>query len=612
MASDVSKAQPPQPSSPFELRASFPDPVRQRLFELLKGTLERWFQLDELDRLYRAAKELAPGGDFIEGAMRSVGVTPEIAEEDLRRIPATGPVMIVSNHPLGGTDALVLLGVVRRVRSDVKLLSNFLLSRIPEMHDLAIFVDPYGGADAVRANLQPMKECVRWLRGGHALIVFPSGDVSRLIVRERQVVDPPWQTTVATLLRMARCPVLPMFVEGRNSALFQALGLLHPRVRTAMLPRELVRKRGWRIGIRVGSLIPFERLQPMDDEDMMAYLRLRTYVLRGRASSSAASSQPRPVHTTPVAPPLHTDVLAQDVWLLPPEACLLEFDPFVVYCAEARQIPNLLHEIGRLRELTFRAAGEGTGRDLDLDRFDEYYLHLFLWNRKTSELVGAYRLGPTDVILPRYGKHGLYTSTLFRYSRRLLDRLGPALELGRSFVRAEYQRSYSPLMLLWKGIGRFILRNPRYRHLFGPVSINNQYNTLSRQMMMQFLRVNRLDTRMARYVRPRHPPARIPLRERWNPNIFQRMVRSMDDVNELVAEIEKDRKGVPVLLKQYLKLGGRLLGFNVDPEFSDVLDGLIWVDLLDIDQKILIRFLGREEAAAFLAYHGRTLSVPEG
>ncbi len=593
----------PRETSPFGLRASFRDPFRQRLFDLMRGSLERFLQLDQLDRFYRAATASAGREDFLEAAMTAVGVRAELAEDDRRRIPTQGPAMVVANHPLGGVDALVLLVLFRRIRPDVKLLSNYLLQRIPEMQQYAIFVDPYGGPDAARTNLRPMKECVRWLRDGHVLIVFPSGDVSRLVLREAKVTDPPWNATVATMIRMARCPVLPVFVEGRNSAWFQALGLLHPRVRTAMLPREFVRKRGHTIGVRVGSLIPFSRLEPLADDDLVAYLRLRTYVLRGRGEPKGGAAPP----PTPIAPPLHPETIAQDVVLLPPDACLLESGPLAVYCAPADRIPNLLHEIGRLRELTFRAAGEGTGRDIDLDRFDAHYLHLFLWNRSTRELVGAYRLGPTDQILPRFGKKGLYTSTLFRYSRRLLDSMGPALELGRSFVRPEYQRTYSPLLLLWKGIGRFILREPRYRHLFGPVSINNEYNSLSRQMMVQFLRANRLDTRWARHVRPRHPPRGLPLRERWNPELFRRVVRDTDDIAELIADIERDQKGIPVLLKQYLKLGGRLLGFNVDPNFSDVLDGLIWVDLLEIDPKILVRFLGEAEAARFLAFHGRRL-----
>jgi putative hemolysin len=588
--------------SPFELKVPFRDPFRLKLFGMMRRSLERFFLLDQLDQVYRGALAQGPGGDFGDAVMKSLGVTMEVSPADVERIPKEGPVLVVANHPFGGADGIVLLALLRKIRPDVKLIGNHLMRRIPELHEFSIFVDPYGGEGAARANLKPMKECVRWLRAGHLLLVFPSGDVSRLQLTDKQVSDPRWSATIAGMIRMAECPVVPVFVEGRNSDMFQVLGLLHPRFRTAMLPREFMQKRGGTIGLRVGSLIPFSRVKDLGDGEMIDYLRLRTYILRSRGSPDAVRGASGP--QMPVAAPLHAESIAQDVWMLPPEACMLESDDLAVYCAPAAQIPRLLHEIGRLREVTFRAAGEGTGREIDLDRFDHHYHHLFVWNRKKNELVGAYRIGRTDEILASHGKKGLYTSTLFRYSRKLLDSLGPSLELGRSFVRPEYQRSYSPLLLLWKGIGAVISRDPRYRHMIGPVSINNEYQSLSRQMMLHFLRANNVDTRWARLVKPRNPPSRKAKGERWNPEVFRRIVKNPEEVSELIAEIEKDRKGVPILLKQYLRLGGKLLGFNVDPEFSDVLDGFIWVDLLGIDEKILGRFLGRKGAAAFRAFHG--------
>jgi len=268
-----------------------------------------------------------------------------------------------------------------------------------------------------------------------------------------------------------------------------------------------------------------------------------------------------------------------------------------VYCASAEAIPHLLQEIGRLRELTFRDTGEGTGKSSDLDLYDSYYLHLFVWNRARDEVVGAYRLGLADEILRRYDKKGLYTFSLFRYRQRLLHRINPALELGRSFVRPEYQRSFSPLLLLWKGIGTFVARHPRYRILFGPVSISNEYHSLSQQLMVAFLRDNSYQAGLARLVRPRRPFRN----GRRRPEYAH--IRDIEALSELIAQIEGDAKGAPILLKQYLKLGGRLLGFNVDRQFSDVVDGLIMVDLLETDPKVLQRYMGREQAEQFLAWH---------
>lgn len=593
----------------FELKANFSDPFRQRLFQMTRRSIERIFLLDQLDQTYQEARRRDPKEDFIAALLRVMGFTHQISDEDRARIPTTGPVVVVANHPYGGFEGLVMLRLLRELRPDVKIMVNYLLGRMPEFHEFGILVNPFGTESSLKVNIKPMKESIRWVRDGHALMVFPSGEVSHLRPGEG-VTDPQWSATVAGIIRRTEASVVPVFIEGRNSTLFQMMGLIHPRLRTVMIPREMYRKKGTTLRLRVGNAIPFSRMKKIsDDKELMDYLRLRTYVLMSR---SAVASEKRVAKNTvelPIAEPLYRESLEQDIQMLPPEALLLETDDCAVYCATAQQIPRLLHEIGRLREITFRAAGEGTGKSIDLDRFDHHYLHLLLWNKKARELMGSYRIGRADEILKKYGKGGLYTSTLFKYHRALLQQMGPSLELGRSFIRPEYQRSYSALLLLWKGIAKVVISDPRYCGLFGPVSINNEYASTSRDMMIQFLRETNFNTDWARFVKPRNPPEKL-RKYHWSPGLFRRTIRDSDDMADLISEIEREQKGVPVLLKQYLKLGGKLLGFNVDPDFSDVLDGLIWVDLLHMDEKLLVRFFGREDAARFLACHGRTLAGP--
>lgn len=612
------KKRKPEPDSVFALTSPFKDPFRHGVFCMVRRSVERLFMLDQVDWVYRTIRDdpRYKGRDFFDSAMEVLNVRIEVAQEDRDRIPATGPLVVVANHPFGGIEGILLMRILLDRRPDVKVMANYLLGRMPEMAAHSILVDPFGTRSSIGKNIAPIKEAIRWLRGGRALLIFPSGEVSHLNVQERRIEDPKWNESIAGVIRHTGAAALPVFVEGRNSAVFQMLGLVHPRMRTVLLPRELIRKRGTAMRFRIGSVVPFKRLEQIESAgEMVDYLRLRTYLLMSRGAAAPRKPGLRrllPRRSVPVARPLYPDMVAQDVQMLPPEACLLQSGELAVYAATAPQIPRLLHEIGRLREITFRAAGEGTGRALDLDRYDQYYIHLALWNREKQELVGAYRLGMTDEIVARYGKRGLYTSTLFRYSRKLLEEMGPSLEMGRSFIRQEYQRTFSPLLMLWKGIARFIVLNPKYRRLFGPVSINNQYNTASRQMLEAFLRTNRFDSRLARYVKPRNP-SRKPFRRRWDPAILRRTVHSADEMSDLISEIEKDGKGVPVLLKQYLKLGGRLMGFNVDPDFSDVLDGLISVDLLHTDRHILDRFLGKTETDEFLRFHsaGSETGAPE-
>ena len=269
-----------------------------------------------------------------------------------------------------------------------------------------------------------------------------------------------------------------------------------------------------------------------------------------------------------------------------------------MYLAAADAIPNVLREIGRLRELTFRGAGEGTGAALDLDTFDPHYLHLFLWSKAAREVAGAYRLGPTADLLPRFGVWGLYSNTLFRLNPELFQRTGPALEMGRSWVRPEYQRQYAPLLLLWKGITCYVSAHPECAVLFGAVSISNDYNPVSRSLLVSYLETQE-EAALAHLVKPRHPYRRNHGAE-WQAQAMSRFARDLEELSAPIADLEPDGKGVPILIKQYMKAGGRVLGFNIDPRFSNVLDVLMMADLRRAPRAVLERYMGRESTAAFL------------
>jgi putative hemolysin len=336
----------------------------------------------------------------------------------------------------------------------------------------------------------------------------------------------------------------------------------------------------------------------VDLRGLIASIVARPY----RASRAAAAGAAAVIDEVPRA------ALQAEIDALPPDQRLVDRGRFHVYWARAGQIPRALQEIGRLRELTFRAVGEGTGRGADVDLFDAFYLHLFVWDAHAGSIVGAYRLGLVDEILARHGKRGLYTHSLFKYRTRMLDSLSPAIELGRSFVRVEYQRGFAPLLLLWAGIGRFIERSPRYAVLFGAVSISARYAPASRRLIVEYLSTHRADPGLAREVRPRRPfrvgaPPPAP-----GPAIAA--PGSVEELSQQIAQIEHDGKGVPVLLRHYLELGGRLLGFSLDPDFSDTLDGLIVVDLRAVEEAVLVPYMGKRGAAAFRAYHALDTRQP--
>jgi putative hemolysin len=588
----------------IDLGRSIESPIGRGLFRLVESPLGRMLSLSTINRLYAESLSLDGAQNYFTSILRVLNVDCELSDEDLAKIPEKGPVMVVANHPFGAIEGVILGQILTRRRPDIRLLGNHWLAEVPEMRDWVIPVDPWGGEEAVRANIAPLKSALRWLKGGAVLGTFPSGTVSHLQVRKGQISDPPWHPTVAALARRTGATVVPVFFEGRNSMVFQLAGLIHPALRTALLPNELLRRSNSKVGVRIGRPIGEDKIARYpEDETLIEYLRWKTYMLQRRESPVRPRFVPRTpveVPAAPVAEPVPGSVMAAEVERLPAQNRLCELGDQQVFIAEARQIPAVLREIGRLREVTFRAVGEGTAKAIDTDRFDDSYLHLFMWNKAKTEVVGSYRLGCVDEILAREGSKGLYTSSLFKFRAGFLERLGPSLELGRSFVRQEYQRKATSLALLWRGIGEYLVRNPRYKLLFGPVSISRDYDDRSRRLMIEYLETHHFDEDFAALVKAKNPP-----RERLDAGDRKALslVRDADDVSALVSEIEEDNKGMPVLLRHYLKLNARLLSFNVDPAFGHCTDGLIVVDLRTADAKMLKRFMG-DEGYAFYASAG--------
>jgi len=590
-----------------------PEKGPNRLCRLLlrptHSLIERAMGLREIDNIYAGACKLNPEKPFSDRILASMGVAYSYSETDLAGVPKTGPVVIVANHPFGGVEGIVLLSLLRRVRPDVRVMANYILHAIPEMRDDFIFVDPFGSTGSARANLKPIKECMAWLKQGGLLIVFPAGEVSGYDRRANRVRDNVWSPSIAAIIRKTEATVVPMFFPGRNSTLFNAAGVIHPRLRTLMLVRQLINTRGRRLLVRIGSPLTWKNLEGVatDDAVLITYLRFRCYLLDERATRRQRrlflENHPRALPQDPIIAPEPLECQLKEIEQLPPEAKLVESGDLAVYIARSSQIPSILREIGRLREITFRAVGEGTGNEIDLDDFDYYYNHAFLWNRVRQEVIGSYRLGLADEIVRDHGVQGLYTHTLFKFDERLMDRIQPAIEMGRSFIRPEYQKAYISLYLLWKGISIYIGQNPHYRVLFGPVSITNEYREASRGMILACMRQICMAGDLVSFVAPRIPP-KPPRRAEWCMKEYQQFLGDLELMATLVAEIEPDHKDIPILLRQYLKLNGKLLSFNVDPEFSSVVDGLIMVELSQTSPKTLRRYMGNETADAYLRYHG--------
>ncbi|MCK4748958.1 MAG: lysophospholipid acyltransferase family protein [Bacteroidales bacterium] len=544
-------------------------------------------RINKINKLYDELNHLR-GIDFIDALIDRLQLEYEVSEEELKNLPADGPFITISNHPFGGIDGLLLVKILARSRPDIKVLSNFILNKIEPVSEYMFAVNPFERRKDAASSITGTKMALEHLNEGKVLGIFPAGEVSSYNEDNYGISDREWQYPAMKMIKRAQVPVVPVYFQGSNSRLFHILGLIHPTLRTVRLPSEIFNKKHKKIRIRIGNPISVKEQATISDISTYGrYLRARTYAL-GSVLEVKKFFRPRIKRggrVEPVADAVQPELIAREIEKIREEYTLFSSDHFDVFCTPSIEIPQIMNELGRLREITFRAVGEGTNRSMDIDEYDLYYNQIFVWDNQEERIVGAYRVGKGREILSRYGVKGFYLQSLFRMNRRLIPTLRQSLELGRSFIIKEYQRRPLPLFLLWKGILYFLLKHSEYRYLIGPVSISNHFSQFSRGLIMQYIRQHNFDKKLARYVRPR---------TKYNVpgfNVDEEIIlESADDLTKLdrfIKEVEPNDYTMPILLKRYLKLNGKIIGFNLDPKFNNALDGLLILDLYDVPMETI-------------------------
>ncbi|SBS34820.1 2-acyl-glycerophospho-ethanolamine acyltransferase [Marinomonas spartinae] len=577
-------------SSPFRLPHFTPFGVGESLVEWATG-------LAKLDRIYQQRPQGLSSFEFMRYTLSALNIEYDVSLGSIDNIPKEGPVVIVANHPLGAIEGVILAELIGSVRPDVKVLANEMLKRLPEIRELFIGVNVFGGAKAKKTNSLAIVDANRHLAEGGLLIIFPAGEVSSYAKGSKQLLDIEWRNSVAKFVKHSKATTVPIFINGKNSALFYGAGRVHPLLRTALLARELLNKKLSRISISIGSPISFSEVSEFEnDKDMVNYFRLNTYLMGAQHKDVPQALGQN--HDLPIIDALDSVVLEREIAQLPSSDLLLVQGDYAVYCSYSQNIPNLMREIGRIREVCFRSVGEGSGLSCDVDDYDAYYRQLFVWHKKDKQIVGAYRLGQVDQLIEQKGLSGLYSRSLFSYDQAFINSLDKSIEIGRSVVALPYQKSLNSLLMLWKGIARFVSLNPSYTHLFGPVSISNDYSMISRQLLAETLSIHYYDQEKASLVSPLSP-MRKSGNAFWQPNLLSSLT-SVSLLSKVVSRLDQG-KGVPVLLRQYLKMNGKLVCFNIDPAFHDCLDGLIVVDIKSVPLPTLAKYMGQNEAQAYLS-----------
>lgn len=524
---------------------------------------------------------------FLDSLLDALGVTIEIRPEDLEKIPAEGPFITVSNHPFGGLDGIILVKLLSRLRPDYKVLANGLLKQIAPLRDS--FLEMNIGRRDAGLKSQGVKEAMRHVVDGMPLGVFPAGDVSIYQAESNNIEDGEWNSSAIRLIKTARVPVIPIYMKGSNSFLFHLLGIIHPVLRDVRLPSELLSKKKRVVKVRIGGEIPVDVQESFHDIVQFGkFLRAKTYLLGSslEVKKFFLKSQRAKTKVEPVVGEVPGSLLQKEVQDIAGDYLLFTMKNYDVYCAPTVKIPHILNEIGRLREITFRAVGEGSNRSIDLDEYDLYYYHLFIWDKEESQIVGAYRVGKGKEIIDRYGIKGFYIQSLFKMRKEMLPVLYESIELGRSFIRESYQRKPLPLFMLWKGILYFLLKNPEYRYLVGPVTISGRYTEVSKELIMRFVMENYYDHDMARYVLPRCK-YQVDTRDPKVRVMLDAANKDIAVLDKMIGDIEPTSDKLPVLLKKYISLNAKIIGFNIDPKFNMCLDGLLILDIFDVPMRTI-------------------------
>lgn len=519
------------------------------------------------------------GLDFVEQVLDYFQFQTTVREQELERIPADGRVVIIANHPIGSLDGLALIKLISEIRPDVKVIANQMLMALPPLHSMLLPVDAMQG----KTRRQSLEQIHRHLNQDGALIIFPAGEVSRL--KPNGIRDGQWHPGFLRFATQAKAPVLPVHLNGRNSWQFYCASMLYKPLATLLLVKEMFKQRQKHLAIRIGEQIPYDSFCSLALEPQARVKLFKKHLYR-----LGCNKAPLFKTQSGIALPEDRKQLKQAI-----EQCELlgqTTDGKHIYLFQQQGSSPIMRELGRLREIAFRAVGEGSGARRDIDRFDAYYQHLILWDSEQLDIVGSYRFASSAAVIAQQGQQALYCDALFNFAPAMQPFLHAGLELGRSFIQPKYWGKRS-LDYLWYGIGAYLKRHPEIRYLYGAVSLSNSYPKAARDLMVYFYQLYfRYPETLATSYRPYLLPdiQQHELQQQFIGNNYQA------DFTYLKHLLANMGLSIPTLYKQYSELcepgGAHFLAFGTDPDFGDCIDGLVLIDIEKIKPLKKQRYIG--------------------
>ena len=580
------KREPIPPLSDLSLKEFLPKGIRGFILNIFRPAIEQLLGIRKMRKSY-LDNDLS-GLDKQEFSVRLLdllGVKSIGDRNVLNKLPKNGSCIVVCNHPYGMIEGVVVARLLTSFRCDTKVMANIGLKVFKEIEDYFIFANPLVPKSPL--NSDAIKDCFKHLNKGGLLVIFPAGRVSFFQKDKQRISDGEWNRLAVNLSRKTNTPILPVFISGTNSNLFHLLGRIYYRFRLLMLIREMMKLKDKTIKLTAGNLIENKKLsifnkinQQNDFIRAACYLNDEDYYVPWIETKTDKNLKN-------IIPKVSAEAIEEELANLSDKQHLLNFKSFSVYYSYRSQTPNCVKEITRLREITFRKLNEGSGEPSDTDRFDDSYMHLFIFDHKEKEIIGAYRIGLTDKLLKKGDLSNLYLSQMFNFSERFINQTKPCLEMGRSFIVEEHQNSFHGLMLLWKGIGAFVSQHPKYRTLYGTVSLSKLYDPRSVALINEVL-----------VEEDNNVTGKKTFSYSLHPEILEFIDSSPltpEQLSTFIMSIEVDGKDLPVLVKQYQKLGAIFHKIAIDKNFNDTPGLLLSVDLPKSPDKLLKLYLGKEK-----------------
>jgi len=580
--------------SDLRISALLPNTFWGNSLKLISPVLDRILGINKLRNIYIENKLSGlEKQTFAKQLLTALGVEVLGGNAICNKIPTSGKCIVVCNHPYGMVEGVIIAKLLTTLRADTKIMANVGLKVFKEINDYFIFANPLQPKASM--NTTAIKQCFGHLKKDGLLVVFPAGKVSFFQKNKQRITDGEWNRLTVGLATKTNAPILPLFISGNNSPLFHRLGRVYYRFRLLMLAHEMFKLREHKIMLSANNLLQSSQLKAFKNtEAMNGFIRAQCYLndekyyspWHSDISNDLLNKEIKSISKKMASIIKAVDKIRLETELekLPAEQHLLDFKSFSVYYGYQEQIPLCVQEITRLREVTFRTLDEGSGLSCDTDKFDATYMHLFIFDHSEKEIIGAYRIGQTDILQKRGDKSQLYLSQMFNFSDNFINQQQPCLEMGRSFIVEKHQNSFHGLLLLWKGIGAFVCKNPHYRTMYGTVSLSKLYDPRSVSLINTVM-VTEASGVAAKtpFNRPLHPEVT---------EFLQSSPLNIEQLSAFVTGIEDDSKDIPILLKQYHKLGAVFHCTGIDNNFNETPGLLLSVDLPKAPEKLLKLYLG--------------------